>query len=292
MERLILSIDGGGSKLYYFAEMMFQLEARLNRPLREVFDLIVGTSAGGIMALALAAGVPAWDVRELVSDHLGDVFKRSWWQKASNPGGVRAPLYGAKPLREILEEVFGGRTMGSLTTPAVVTALEVPAEARTWGRAKWATQIVQTFMDSGQDAVRHQMGVLSAQHPSVTQVRTPHTPDGTAFIKSWDPYWKGVTLVDAALATSAAPTYFPAHPIDDMMFVDGGVYANNPAMCALVDAMTLWPHGEYTVCSLGCPGLGLSMDDASDKALDAMRWYAQSHASQRWLDDVERAIFA
>jgi len=67
-----------------------------------------------------------------------------------------------------------------------------------------------------------------------------------AFFKSWrgeaTPNWL------AARATSAAPAYFP--PCGP--FIDGGVFANNPALAAAAEAAKLWPHDELLVVSLGC----------------------------------------
>ena len=72
------------------------------------------------------------------------------------------------------------------------------------------------------------------------------------FFKSWDetgtvPMWA------ACRASSAAQTYFPAFTWGDCVFWDGGIVANNPAMCALAAAVRLWGWDEkIKVLSLGC----------------------------------------
>ena len=62
-------------------------------------------------------------------------------------------------------------------------------------------------------------------------------------------------VVDVALATSAAPTYLPAHKSPDgIPFLDGGLWANNPTGMAVVDAISMLNVGRdnIEVLSLGC----------------------------------------
>jgi hypothetical protein len=63
------------------------------------------------------------------------------------------------------------------------------------------------------------------------------------------------SAVDVALATAAAPTYFPAHALaDDALLVDGGVWANNPTGMAAVEAVAVlgWRGENLRILSLGC----------------------------------------
>jgi patatin-like phospholipase/acyl hydrolase len=74
---------------------------------------------------------------------------------------------------------------------------------------------------------------VRAKHGKAEAIVTPHSPDRTAF--------RNISAVDAALASSAAPTYFEeAHwegPVTPESFLDGGVWANNPVLPALSEAV-------------------------------------------------------
>ena len=71
------------------------------------------------------------------------------------------------------------------------------------------------------------------------------------FFKSWHDHEKGIRLVDAVVASSTVPTYHPMHEINGTCYVDGGLFATNPAMCALAEARKLWPDEDLYLVSLG-----------------------------------------
>lgn len=71
-------------------------------------------------------------------------------------------------------------------------------------------------------------------------------------IKSWSDSWKNISMVDAAMATSAAQTYFPHAEINGMGYLDGGNVRNNPSVCAAVEAFRLFGTSEHILLlSLG-----------------------------------------
>lgn len=294
MTARVLSLDGGGVKGYLFALCLAALEKLTGRRCHEMFDLIVGTSAGGIVAIALGAGIPAREVALLFRTSTVATFQRSWWDKASNPKGLRRPLYDPEPLRRALVETLGNMTMGDMKTKVMVTALDVrdPSAAK-WGKTAWAPKIVPVFMDAGMDVSDHHLHWLHTENPLLAYHRVaPGSVDGTRFIKSWRERWEKMPAATAALATSAAPTYFPAVAYQDMMLVDGGVYANNPATSAFVEAMKLWPEGPWDVLSIGSPAaLGVDMDDASPAAFVALA-SASLEMVQRVLEYAEHTGLA
>jgi len=258
--KLLISIDGGGIKGYQFARVLSLLEDRVG-PLAYHADMIVGTSTGGILALALGAGIPAALVADLYRQRGPEVFQRSWWQRISNPEGLRGPLYDPSPLREGLEELFGDRLVMDSLCDVMVTAYE-PEDVGNGGRIDWAKRIVSTFMASGGDVVQHHMR-HAADHAGY--LRVGETADRTVFIKSWKTDVVDAHCVDAAMATSAAPTYFPDHN----GLIDGGVYANNPALCGTVEMFK--KYGEAPrVLSVGSFNGDPDTDDASPEAFDRM----------------------
>lgn len=82
-------------------------------------------------------------------------------------------------------------------------------------------------------------------------------------------------LWEAALATSAAPTYFPPVKIGERTLIDGGVFANNPSAIALAEARLMWPNDEIVLVSLGT-GKGARLGHLPDdvNSWGALQWVA------------------
>ena len=193
----ILSLSGGGFLGYYTALVLEGLEGELGEPLARRFDLIAGTSIGGILALAIAFEIPMSRMTRLLAEHGADVFSTR-----SLPTGalgslldmsrsVMGPKYSGTALRQSLLAEFGTHCLGDLAHPVVVPAVDV------------LTCRTKTF-------------------------KTPHSPaaegDG------------GLALVDVAMATCAAPAYFPSVRIGDRLYADGGLFAVAPDQVALHEA--------------------------------------------------------
>jgi uncharacterized protein len=184
----VLSLDGGGIKGLFTAAFLARLESdRLGgRSIADRFDLIAGTSTGGIIALALGLGLTANSVLELYLNAGREIFprKRSF--------GIFRPAFSAAALRRELVRLFGSRTLGETQNRLCIPSAD-------------------------------------GKHGDVAVFKTPHHPD---YQKDWK-----LAAVDVALATSAAPTLLRVHDADGYRFVDGGLWANNPVMVALVDAL-------------------------------------------------------
>lgn len=193
----ILSLAGGGYLGFYTACVLAELEARAGRPLGRCFDLIAGTSVGGILALGLAFEVPAARMRQLFAKRGVDIFSAR--PLATGAVGnlldltrsVWGPKYSGEPLRKALEEELGGRTLLQARHHVVVPAVNV---------SKSMTKIF----------------------------KTPHAARSTGD--------EQVRAVDAAMATCAAPAYFPAVRIGEDLFADGGMFAVAPDLVALHEA--------------------------------------------------------
>ena len=191
----ILSIDGGGIKGLYSAKIIDHLEKRTGSPIGDYFDLIAGTSTGGLIALGLSLGKPASELVDFYQKHGPLIFAnclpfsrkiRSFQQL------LFRSKYSAKELRAALEEIFEKKTIGDAKN-----LLCIPSYNLTLGKNR----------------------VFKFDHSKL-----PGTDNN-------------ISMVDVGLATSAAPTYFPVHKIENQYFVDGGVWANNPSMCALLEAL-------------------------------------------------------
>jgi patatin-like phospholipase/acyl hydrolase len=216
-KRRILCIDGGGILGTFPAAFLAGLEQHLPRPIGSYFDLIAGTSTGGIIAIGLGMGLRASELLDLYEKRGPEIF-------GDGSGPVRDSVFrllravrwsyrrkhDPGPLRAALKDVLGDKRVGDAKTRLLVPA---------WNPVARSVYIYKT-----------------AHHP---RLRSDY--------KS--------AAVDAALATAAAPTYFPHHITQHAVgLVDGGIWANNPAALAVVEAITLlgWPRDSLHVLSLGC----------------------------------------
>lgn len=116
----VLALSGGGYRGLYTAKVLADIEQELQAPIATKFDLITGTSIGGILALALALEVRAQTMVDLFVKHGEEIFNKRW----SLLGMVRAP-YSPVSLKAQLEapEVFGDRLLGACLHPVMVPSI-------------------------------------------------------------------------------------------------------------------------------------------------------------------------
>ncbi len=224
----VLSIDGGGFRGLYTATLLNTLARRFSEnsdvplDIGKKFDLIVGTSTGGILACALAAGIPINDISNIYVKHGKDIFsnpqpenklKLLFWGCANK----RKNSCDAGKLNAILKSTFSDTTIKQIYTNRNI-ALCIPTI----------------------DAVTH--------HPWV--FKTPHNKG-----KNRDDNY---SLVDVCMATSAAPIYFPIHECASpdnkagkQFFVDGGLWANNPVLIGMAEALQINQNKEIEIISIG-----------------------------------------
>lgn len=192
----ILALDGGGARGYLSVKILERIEACLDAmtgrplPLGARFDLIVGTSTGGIIALALSLGLTARRVAALYETHLPRIFGPAMRRSAT--AALFRPRYRREALRTSLLDFFGERTLADAHTDVCITTTSLMN----------AKPLVFCT-----DYAGHSL------------------------------WYQDEALVDLALATSAAPTFFEAHSTRNFTdLADGGLYAGNPALLGLVEA--------------------------------------------------------
>lgn len=242
----ILSIDGGGIRGIFPAMLLANLEAELR--LRGIehdrifqhFDLITGTSTGGIIAIALALGIPAKEIYDLYIENAKTIFgkKRGFWKSllySRHDSSVLETL-----IRDKFNEANGGiePLLGDCKKPVCIPIYDLM---------------------QGKPSV-----LKSNYHPRF--VRDYHIP-----------------AYQAALATSSAPTYFDPYSskyVDlkglDQSFsnkVDGGVFANNPTLLAIIEAQKAFNKdlGDLRVLSIGT-GHQKFTDSCSRKNWGLLYW--------------------
>ncbi len=195
----ILSLDGGGVRGVFTTTLLARLEAAA--PFLGRMDLLAGTSTGGIIALGLAAGLSPDEITALYLENMPRIFPPSHLDGLAFLGKLVEAPYENTVLKRALTETFEGRgfrTLGDLPRRVVVPTFDLDSGSGPAGRPgprSWKAKIFHNGPGPGSDAVEG--------------------------------------IVDVALRTSAAPTYFPSY----QGFVDGGVIANNPSMIALAQAL-------------------------------------------------------
>lgn len=224
----VLSIDGGGIRGIIPAMVLAEIERRTGKPISEMFDLVAGTSTGGILALGLTMpgqdGKPEYSAKrliELYETEGGRIFSLPVWHRLQSVGGLAEEKYPAKGIEEVAQRYFGDLRLAEALTEVLVTAYEIV------GRAPWFFKR-RHARDEGRE--------------------------GDDFL-----------MREIARATSAAPTYFEPFlveggPHDGCALIDGGVHSNNPAMCAYVEARKIYPEeNDFLVVSLGTGELTRSL---------------------------------
>lgn len=193
----ILSLDGGGIKGAFTASVLATLEHDTGCSAVDHFDLITGTSTGGIIAIGLGLGIPAQEILDFYLKKGASIFPRTSTLKRT--GGLLRQLWRPKhsqaALKAALAEVFDERKFGESKC-----RLAIP-----------------TY-----DAIAGRIFVMKTAH----HARLKYDINATAV---------DVALSTAAAPTyfSAAP--FPEHK--DASYVDGGVWANTPVMVGLTEAV-------------------------------------------------------
>jgi len=118
----ILALDGGGAKALFSAHVLARLETDLGIKIADCFDLVTGTSAGGIVALGLGAGLRPAEIVTHYERLVATVFpraRRRWWRL---PLRLTHPSYDATALRTALEDVLGSRRPSPVKWCVKITA--------------------------------------------------------------------------------------------------------------------------------------------------------------------------
>lgn len=121
--RRILSIDGGGIKGVFPAAFLASIEEEIDRPVAEYFDLIVGTSTGGIIAIGLGLGFSAHDLLNFYEREGPEIFGGNRGLRLLK--SVNSSKYDSGPLRRALVGALGARKLGESNTRLVIPALDL-----------------------------------------------------------------------------------------------------------------------------------------------------------------------
>ncbi|HPB25733.1 MAG TPA: patatin-like phospholipase family protein [Bacteroidales bacterium] len=204
----ILSIDGGGIKgilpgiILEYIENQLRKQEGDDRRLSDYFDLIAGTSTGGILtSIYLTPGEhsrPKYTASEAVDLYIKkghEIFDIDFWHRIQSLGGLTEEKFPVANLEKNLKTYLGNTKLSELLKPCLITAYEITKRA-----AFFFNSVNGKKSDLDDFYVR-----------------------------------------DICRTTSAAPTYFETASIKSVYgapyaMIDGGVFANNPALCAYAEA--------------------------------------------------------
>jgi uncharacterized protein len=248
----ILSIDGGGIRGIIPGRILVALEEKLKQKsgnkdarIADYFDLIAGTSTGGILTCAYLCPDlknpanpprPKFNASEVVDLYLerGDeIFNIPVRHKIRTAGGTLDEKYPVKELEDALDDYFGDTRLSQLLKPCLISSYDIKRR--------------QVHFFTQHDAVKNE---------------------------GWD-----YLVKDVARATSAAPTYFETAKVKSLTkinypLIDGGVCVNNPALCAYAEAQNKLKvaASDMVILSLGTGFEKKSYDYNSAKDWGLLRW--------------------
>ena len=211
--RRVLSIDGGGIRGIIPAMVVAHIERKMGKPAHELFDLMVGTSTGGILALGLSrpgASRPVqfsarWVVK-LYEEQGANIFEYSLWRKLRTVGGILDEAYSHEVLEGILGKYFAGTTLGDCKTPTMVTSYDIQNRRTVFLKSWYADhQLVRCC-----DAAR-----ATSAAPTYFEPKPLDTGDVASVL------------------------------------IDGGIFMNSPSVSAYAEARKLFPDEPIAVLSLG-----------------------------------------
>lgn len=256
----ILSIDGGGIRGIIPARILQSLEEIAKKPIHQLFNLIVGTSTGGLIALASTcpnekntAKFSAKQIVDIYTDHAADIFKHSFFRKIITGGGLWGAKYDRSDFDDILSQLFEDALFSQALCPLIIPTYSL----------------------------------LKGQ-PNLFSSRTALQNNTRLLMK------------DLAGATSAAPTYFSPKAFTDnqgnhYLEADGGIFANNPETIAAAEAVALCPDldkNNIHVISIGTGNVKLNKGGLALKNAGAIGWVMQANlidimmtANVSWAND-------
>lgn len=255
----ILSIDGGGIRGIIPAMMLAELERCMGKPIAESFDMIAGTSTGGILSLALTkphdrdAQKPQYSAAAVVDLYTNEgsrIFQEMFPGKADE--WLFNPKHRSDGKAEVLTEYLGETTLDQALQNVFVTSYD--------------TQLRKPIFFTSNPAAE--------EHDKNLNFRRICT---------------GFTMKQAAMATSAAPTFFEPYKVETAhrdtphgiySLIDGAVYANNPTLLAILEARIAYLRAhqeelhmqEMLIVSLGTGSLVHPFDYEKVQAWGKLQW--------------------
>ncbi|WP_341812167.1 patatin-like phospholipase family protein [Wolbachia endosymbiont (group A) of Conops quadrifasciatus] len=233
MTKYILSVDGGGIRGIIPAIILAEIEKRAKKPIAEIFDLMAGTSTGGIVAAGLCKkderGKPQYSTNDLVQlyqQYGSYIFESSFWRR-SIASWLNGAQYSYKNIEFILDKYFGKSTIADVSSNLLLTSYDIhnncPFFFKSWREDR-------------------------------------------NFIKL-----KDALRATTAAPTYFIPKHLKINQIDRVL-VDGGVFANNPAACAYASGKRLFPNDDIVLVSIGTGRTNRSIKYTNSRRFGRIGW--------------------
>lgn len=245
----LLTCDGGGIRGYLSSRLIQELDKATGGKLLGKVQGFAGTSTGGLISIALASGVGISKLVEIYKTEAATIFDKNGWlteedrraqlqaalaDAAAGGPGKFGSAYTAKGLLKVFQPIVGEKTLDDVTRLLAINT------AQLWD----------------------------------TDLNTPRWMPRTLNNRGVDRVPGTIRLLDAALATSAAPTYFPPHQITGMgYFADGGTFANNPVTNGIEVALASGAASSQEEIEIISIGTGLSPQGIKPTSIgDPLDW--------------------
>ncbi len=213
----ILSLDGGGLRGIIPVLVLKEIERRTGKRITDLFDMVAGTSTGGLIACGITVSdngtTPKYtlsDIEKIYTENGKDIFPEKNFLKKiiSSISSLKNPKFSANGLEKVLQNLLEQKRISDCAKPIFVTSYDLFNN--------------EALLFKYRHAIKH--------------------PENNAL------------LVDVCRATSAAPTYLPAYDFiyqnKKRVCIDGGLYMNNPAMGALIEVIKYHKEPPYNLPEL------------------------------------------
>ena len=233
MVKYILSVDGGGIRGIIPAIILAEIEHRTKKPISQIFDLMAGTSTGGIVVAGLCkknnkgnAQYSADDLVSLYEEYGPYIFRSSFWRR-SIASWLSGAQYSHKNIEKILDKYFGETTLSDVSTNLSLTSYDINNNS--------------PFFFKSWKGDRN-------------------------FIKL-----KDALRATTAAPTYFPPKYLKINQVERVL-IDGGVFANNPAACAYASSRRLFPNDDIVLLSIGTGRTHRTIKYVDSKKLGKVGW--------------------
>ena len=228
---VVLTIDGGGIYGIIPLEVLIELEARLKKPARDLFDVMAGTSTGSIIIAGLSyqsekqtGNFSAKKILDLYNDTMQRVYSSSWWYKAISLQGLTAPKFNNQGKYQSLVRIFGDSTKLSQLSNSI------------------AIIYIYSINYNNIIDLNSREAALSDQH-DFNLVDTLMASTATPF------FWRPVTLQDITKSFETDS-------------IDAGLTLNNPGFNTILKTQKMFPNHHIVLLSLGTGADFNSLDDS------------------------------
>ncbi|XP_016197443.1 phospholipase A I isoform X3 [Arachis ipaensis] len=299
----ILSMDGGGMKGLATVRMLKEIERGTGKQIHELFDLICGTSTGGMLAVALGIKLMTLEQCEDIYKNLGKVVfaepvpkdneAATWKEKLdqlykSSSQSFRVVVHGSKHSAEqfesLLKELCDDEDGDLMIDSAVKNVPKVFVVSTLVSVMPGQPFIFRNYQ---YPAGTPEVALTTSESSGVTLLAPSSTgaPVGSkrsAFIGSCKhQVWQAIR------ASSAAPYYLDDFSDDINRWQDGAIVANNPTVFAIREAQLLWPDTKIDcLVSLGCGSIPTKVRKGGWRYLDTGQVLIESACSVERVEEV------